>query len=162
MLEDGTLDGLRIDHIDGLLDPKTYIDDLRASVSKPFYLIVEKILAAHEALREDWKVDGTTGYDFVNLALGVLVNPASEESFTVTYGDFTGRRTEFSTIVYECKMHIMENEMASELSVLGRDAGRIARQNPMTQDFTNTVLQRAIKQIVACFPVYRTYLEFDS
>ena len=59
-------------------------------------------------------------------------------------------------------MHIMENEMASELNVLGRDAGRVARQNPMTQDFTNTVLQRAIKQIVACFPVYRTYIEFDA
>ncbi len=162
MLEDGTLDGLRIDHIDGLLDPKTYIDNLRASVSKPFYLIVEKILAAHESLHKEWKVDGTTGYDFANLVLGVLVNPASEEAFTTTYRDFTGQRTEFSTIVYDCKMHIMENEMASELNVLGRDAGRVARQNPVTQDFTNTVLQRAIKQIVACFPVYRTYIKFDS
>src|SRR5271165_5039569 len=162
MLEDGTLDGLRIDHIDGLLDPKTYIDNLRASVSKPFYLVVEKILAAHESLREDWKVHGTTGYDFVNLVLGILINPASEEAFTTTYRDFTGQRTEFSTIVYDCKMHIMENEMASELNVLGRDAGRVARQNPVTQDFTNTVLQRAIKQIVACFPVYRTYIDMDG
>jgi len=162
MLEDGTLDGLRIDHIDGLLDPKTYIDDLRASVSKPFYLVVEKILAAHESLREDWKVHGTTGYDFVNLVLGILINPASEESFTATYRDFIGRDTAFSPIVYDCKMHIMENEMASELNALGRDAGRIARQNPMTQDFTNTVLRRAIKQIVACFPVYRTYIELAS
>ena len=162
MIETGVLDGLRIDHIDGLLDPKAYIDTLRASVSKPFYLVVEKILAAHESLREDWKVDGTTGYDFTNLVLGVLVNPASEEAFTATYQEFTGLRSEFSTIVYDCKVRIMENEMASELNALGRDAGRVARQNPMTQDFTKTVLQRAIKQIVACFPVYRTYIEFDS
>lgn len=162
MIEDGILDGLRIDHIDGLLDPKAYIDTLRASVSKPFYLVVEKILAAHESLREDWKVEGTTGYDFTNLVLGVLVNPASEESFTETYHEFTGIRSEFPTIVYDCKIRIMENEMASELNALGRDAGRVARQNPMTQDFTKTVLQRAIKQIVACFPVYRTYIEFDS
>lgn len=162
MIETGVLDGLRIDHIDGLLDPKAYIDTLRASVSRPFYLVVEKILAAHESLREDWKVEGTTGYDFTNLVLGMLVNPASEEAFTATYHEFTGRHSEFSTIVYDCKVRIMENEMASELNVLGRDAGRVARQNPMTQDFTKTVLQRAIKQIVACFPVYRTYIEFDS
>ena len=162
MLEDGTLDGLRIDHIDGLLDPKAYIDTLRAAVSRPFYLVVEKILAAHESLREDWRVEGTTGYDFTNLVLGVLVNPASEAALTATYQDFTGSRTAFSAIVYGCKIRIMENEMASELNALGRDAGRVARQNPMTQDFTKTVLQRAIKQIVACFPVYRTYIEFES
>ncbi len=162
MIEDGTLDGLRIDHIDGLLDPKAYIDNLRAGSTRPFYLVVEKILAAHESLREDWQVQGTTGYDFTNLVLGVLINPASEESFTTTYKDFTGLDAEFSTIVYDCKIRIMENEMASELNALGRDAGRVARQNPMTQDFTKTVLQRAIKQIVACFPVYRTYIEFDS
>ncbi len=162
MLEDGTLDGLRIDHIDGLLDPRAYIDTLRASVGKPFYLVVEKILAAHESLREDWQVEGTTGYDFTNLVLGVLVNPGAEEAFTATYHDFTGLAAPFSTIVYDCKIRIMENEMASELNALGRDAGRVARQNPVTQDFTKTVLQRAIKQIVACFPVYRTYVEFDS
>ncbi len=162
MLEDGTLDGLRIDHIDGLLDPKAYIDTLRASASKPFYLVVEKILAAHESLRDDWRVEGTTGYDFTNLVLGVLINPASEDAFTAAYRDFTGLRTEFSSIVYGCKIGIMENEMASELNALGRDAGRVARQNPATQDFTKTVLQRAIKQIIACFPVYRTYIEFDS
>ena len=162
MIEDGTLDGLRIDHIDGLLDPKAYIDTLRASVGVEFYLVVEKILAGHESLREDWKVEGTTGYDFTNLVLGVLVNPASEEAFTASYQEFTGLRAPFATIVYDCKIRIMENEMASELNALGRDAGRVARQNPMTQDFTKTVLQRAIKQIVACFPVYRTYIEFES
>ncbi len=162
MLEDGTLDGLRIDHIDGLLDPRAYIDSLRASASRPFYLVVEKILAAHESLREDWQVEGTTGYDFTNLVLGVLVDPASEEAFTACYHDFTGLHAPFSTIVYDCKIRIMENEMASELNALGRDAGRVARQNPVTQDFTKTVLQRALKQVVACFPVYRTYVEFDS
>lgn len=162
MLEDGTLDGLRIDHIDGLLDPKGYIDSLRAAVSRPFYLVVEKILARHETLREDWQVDGTTGYDFTNLVLGLLINPASEEALTAVYREFTGETQSFRRMVYDCKIRIMENEMASELNVLGRDAGRVARQNPLTQDFTTTVLQRAIKQIVACFPVYRTYIELQS
>ena len=162
MIEDGTLDGIRLDHVDGLLDPKRYFEDLRAASSRPFYLVVEKILAAHEQLREDWPVDGTTGYDFTNLVLGVLINPAAEEAFSETYRGFTGLSTPFADIVRDCKVRIMENEMASELNVLGRDAGRLARQNPMTADFTRNILQRAIKQIVACFPVYRTYIDMDG
>ncbi|MEJ0093878.1 MAG: malto-oligosyltrehalose synthase [Methylocella sp.] len=162
MIEEGVLDGLRIDHIDGLLDPKAYLDCLRGAVRRPFYLVVEKILASHEALRPDWKIEGTTGYDFANLVLGVLVNPAAEKSFTETYRNFIGSDRSLSQIVYESKIRIMENEMASELHTLGRDAARVARQNPMTADFTRQILQRAIKQLVACFPVYRTYIEFDS
>ena len=162
MIEDGTLDGLRLDHVDGLLDPKRYFEDLRAAASRPFYLVVEKILAAHEQLREDWPVDGTTGYDFTNLVLGALINPAAEAAFSETYRGFTGLSTPFADIVRDCKVRIMENEMASELNVLGRDAGRVARQNPMTADFTRNILQRAIKQIVACFPVYRTYIDMDG
>ena len=162
MVEDGTLDGIRLDHVDGLLDPKRYFDDLRAASTRPFYLVIEKILAAHEQLREDWPVEGTTGYDFTNLVLGAMINPAAEESFTRTYQSFTGLVTPFADIVRECKIRIMENEMASELNVLGRDAGRVARQNPMTADFTRHILQRAIKQIVAHFPVYRTYIDMDG
>ncbi len=162
MIEDGTLDGIRLDHVDGLLDPKRYFTDLRAASSRPFYLVVEKILAAHEQLREDWPVDGTTGYDFTNLVLGAMIDPAAEERFTETYRTFTGLREPFEQIVRDCKIRIMENEMASELNVLGRDAGRIARQNPMTADFTRNILQRAIKQIVAHFPVYRTYIDMDG
>ncbi len=162
MIEDGTLDGIRLDHVDGLLDPKRYFNDLRAASTRPFYLVIEKILAAHEQLREDWPVEGTTGYDFTNLVLGVMVNPAAEESFTAFYRSFTGLTAPFPQIVRECKIRIMENEMASELNVLGRDAGRIARQNPMTADFTRAILQRAIKQIVASFPVYRTYIDMDG
>ncbi len=162
MIEDGTLDGIRLDHVDGLLDPKRYFVDLRAASSRPFYLVIEKILAAHEQLREDWPVEGTTGYDFTNLVLGVMIDPAAEERFTDTYRSFTGLVTPFEQIVRDCKIRIMENEMASELNVLGRDAGRIARQNPMTADFTRNILQRAIKQIVAHFPVYRTYIDMDG
>ena len=162
MIEEGILDGLRIDHVDGMLDPKAYLESLRAAVRKPFYLVVEKILASHEALRADWNVEGSTGYDFANLALGALINPDGEESFTEIYKSFAGVDAPFSKVVYESKIQIMENEMASELNALGRDAARVARQNPMTTDFTKQILQRAIKQIVACFPVYRTYIDFES
>ena len=74
MLQSGEIDGLRIDHIDGLFDPKAYLASLRAGAPQPFYLVVEKILASHESLRADWPVEGTTGYDYANLALEVLVD----------------------------------------------------------------------------------------
>jgi (1->4)-alpha-D-glucan 1-alpha-D-glucosylmutase len=159
LLRDGVLEGLRIDHIDGLLDPKGYLLRLREEGPTPFYLVVEKILARHEALREDWPVEGTTGYEFANLVLGLLVDPSGEEGFTQAYAVFAGEHRGFEEIVRDCKARIMLNEMASELNVLARDAGRIARQNPRTADFTRNILQRALREIVACFPVYRTYVD---
>jgi (1->4)-alpha-D-glucan 1-alpha-D-glucosylmutase len=162
LLADGTLDGLRIDHIDGLLDPKSYLLRLRERAPRPFYLVIEKILAAHEALREDWPVQGTTGYDFANLVLGVMVNPAGEEGFTRIYEAFTGQRQSFADVVYECKLRTMANELASELNVLARDAGRVARENPRTADFTSNILHRALRELVACFPVYRTYVDAED
>jgi (1->4)-alpha-D-glucan 1-alpha-D-glucosylmutase len=159
LLRDGTLDGLRIDHVDGLLDPKGYLKRLREQAPRPFYLVVEKILARHENLPDDWPVEGTTGYEFANLVLALMVDPASEEAFSQCYSEFAGTSVPFSEIVRDCKIRIMSNEMASELNVLARDAARVARQNPRTADFTRNILQRGLKEIVACFPVYRTYVD---
>ncbi|MBV8457050.1 MAG: malto-oligosyltrehalose synthase, partial [Acetobacteraceae bacterium] len=159
LLRDGLLEGLRIDHVDGLFDPKQYLCRLRQHAPRPFYLVVEKILARHESLREDWPVEGTTGYEFVNLVLGLLVDPSGEEGITRAYREFAGEDCSFEQIVHDCKIRIMLNEMAGELNVLARDAARIARQNPRTADFTRNILQRALKEIVACFPVYRTYVD---
>ncbi len=160
LLENGTLDGLRIDHIDGLLNPKEYLERLRASAaSEPFYLVVEKILAHHEGLREDWPAQGTTGYEFTNLVLGLLIDPAAEQAFTQTYLNFAGLQKPFSEIVHECKLRIMRNEMSSELNVLAQEAARVAHSNPLTADFTHNILRRVIREVVACFPVYRTYVD---
>ncbi len=159
LLRDGILDGLRIDHIDGLLDPKSYLLRLRAAAGEDFYLVVEKILARHESLRDSWPVDGTTGYEVTNLLLGVLIDPQGEEGFTQIYREFTGDEQRFATIIRDSKTRIMENEMVSELNVLARDAARVARQNPFTADFTRNILHRALRQIIACFPVYRTYID---
>ncbi|MBP2313082.1 malto-oligosyltrehalose synthase [Azospirillum soli] len=159
LVDDGTLDGLRIDHIDGLYDPKGYCRRLVGAASRPFYLVVEKILARHERLREDWPIDGTTGYEFANLLGGLFVNPDGEESFTRLYRDFTGRRESFEEVVRTSKIRIMESEMASELHVLAREASRIARTNPRTADFTANILHQALKEIIARFPVYRTYVD---
>jgi (1->4)-alpha-D-glucan 1-alpha-D-glucosylmutase len=162
MLEKGEIDGLRIDHIDGLFDPKAYLEALRAGAKRPFYLVVEKILASHESLRADWPVEGTTGYDYTNLALGVLIDPLSEAAFTQAYYDLAGEDQDFGTIARDGKLRIMENEMASELNALGRRAAQLAGESPMTADLTRALLQRTIRQVVANFPVYRTYLDFTG
>jgi (1->4)-alpha-D-glucan 1-alpha-D-glucosylmutase len=167
LLREGILDGIRIDHIDGLLDPKAYLQRLRQAAfaggePRDFYLVVEKILARHESLREDWPVDGTTGYTFTNHAIGVLLDPAAEERLTRAYTDFTGESKPFSCIVHACKIRIMENEMVSELHMLARHATSVAQQNPHTSDFTQNILRQAIQEIVACFPVYRTYIDTDG
>jgi (1->4)-alpha-D-glucan 1-alpha-D-glucosylmutase len=162
LLSEGKLDGLRIDHIDGLLDPKAYLRKLRGSVGQTSYLVVEKILAYHESLREDWPVDGTTGYEFLNLANALLVDPEGEAAMTAHYADFTGERRLFAQIVRESKLRIMRYEMSGELNVLAREAARVAGERPETADFTWNVLRRAIREIVACFPVYRTYVNEDD
>ena len=162
LVDDGTLDGLRIDHIDGLYDPKGYCERLRRSASRPFYLVVEKILARHERLREDWPIDGTTGYEFANLLGGLYVAPNTEDAFTRLYADFTGRRESFEEVVRTSKIRIMESEMASELHVLARQASRIARCNPRTADFTANILHQALKETIARFPVYRTYVDANG
>ena len=157
------MDGLRIDHIDGLLDPNGYLHRLRATAPREgFYLVVEKILARHETLREEWPVEGTTGYDFTNQVTGLLIDPAGEDGFSEAYAVFAGDMPSFSDIVRQSKLRIMENEMASELNVLARDAARVARQNPRTEDFTRNILSRALKEVIASFPVYRTYVDSDD
>jgi len=161
LLNKGMVDGLRIDHIDGLFDPLEYLERLRESSDREFYLAVEKILAPHESLAANWPVQGTTGYDFLNQVLGLLINPDGEDSLTTTYEEFTGHNEKFEDIVRQSKVRIIDNEMAAELRALGREAARVARQNPTTADFTQNILRRALRQIIACFPVYRTYVSED-
>lgn len=163
LLREGVLSGVRIDHIDGLFDPKTYLRALRENASHPqFYLVVEKILARHECLPADWPVQGTTGYDFVNQVMGVLIDPAGEEAFTRAYAEFTGTARAYPDVVRQCKRWICDNEMSSELNVLARQAARVARQNPRTADFTRHVLARGLKEVVAALPVYRIYVDEDG
>jgi (1->4)-alpha-D-glucan 1-alpha-D-glucosylmutase len=162
LLADGKLNGLRIDHIDGLLDPKKYLLQLRGLIGAAPYLVVEKILAHHESLREEWPVDGTTGYEFTNLVLGLLIDPESERAFGEYYSEFTHEYRTFGEVLRDCKLRIMRNEMASELNVLAREALRVACQQAETADFTQNVLRRAIREIAACFPVYRTYFDGET
>jgi (1->4)-alpha-D-glucan 1-alpha-D-glucosylmutase len=168
LLREGVIDGLRIDHIDGLLDPAQYLERLRQlalspeGASRPFYLVVEKILARDERLPADWQVEGTTGYEFANEVLRLLTDERGAAALEQAWRQHSGARSTFEETVRDCKIFIMKNEMASELNVLARDAARVSRQNARTADFTQRILHRALRATVACFPVYRTYLDAEG
>ena len=158
-IERGQVHGLRIDHIDGLADPRSYCQRIRQRfLDRRLYLVVEKILARHEKLRPDWPVDGTTGYEFLNLVNGLLIDPAGERPLDRTYQRFADRSSSFDDILYTSKKNAMSFLLGSELQVLANQLDRIAESDWRTRDFTLTSVKEALKEIIACFPVYRTYV----
>lgn len=166
LLQQGKIDGLRIDHPDGLYDPLHYFYRLQcgtASVPEPnskkhFYVVVEKILTGKERLRETWPVNGTTGYDFTNLVNGLFVDSDSLMRIERIYRVFTGQRVAFTQLAYQCKKFAMDNALASELNVLANLLSRIALSDRHTCDFTLNNLRDALGEVIARFPVYRTYI----
>ncbi|MGE5026987.1 MAG: malto-oligosyltrehalose synthase, partial [Betaproteobacteria bacterium] len=156
LLEQGKVDGLRVDHPDGLYDPLQYFRQLRER--SDCYLVVEKILMAGERLPEDWPVQGTTGYDFANLINGLLVQPGTEAGMERIYAGFLGEKPDFDELLYRSKRLIIRAAMAGELNVLAHQLGRIAQADRHTRDYTINSLRVALAEIVACFPVYRTYI----
>jgi (1->4)-alpha-D-glucan 1-alpha-D-glucosylmutase len=127
-------------------------------LGRPIWLVVEKILAHHEALRRDWPVAGTTGYDFVNQVTGLFVAPEAEAALTSTYARFINRDIDFEQQVARCKTLIMSESMAAELRVLAVRLGRIAASHWRSRDFTLSVLFAALRSVIAWLPVYRTYV----
>ncbi len=170
MVARGELDGLRIDHPDGLHDPVEYFSRLQDAapaapdagkatrVPAPLYILVEKILAAHEHLPADWPVAGTSGYDFTNLVNGVFIDQEGQKPLDRTYARFTGHSLKFDDLLYDCKRRIIRRSLSSELHVLGNRLSRICEADPRTRDYTLSGLRDALQEIVACFPVYRTYI----
>jgi (1->4)-alpha-D-glucan 1-alpha-D-glucosylmutase len=160
----GRIDGFRIDHPDGLYDPAGYFERLRERVSTgegaaaPFYVLAEKILAPFEHLREEWAVDGTTGYDYANAVSGLGVVPESLGRFNRYYRDFTGEGAAFDDVLLAAKRKIVRVHMSSELGTLANALDRIAQARPETRDFTLNNIREALLGIAAGFPVYRTYV----
>ncbi|MBI4869961.1 MAG: malto-oligosyltrehalose synthase [Candidatus Riflebacteria bacterium] len=133
----------------------------------PLHVVVEKILGRRERLPDSWAVSGTTGYDFLNAVNGVLVDGAGAEELDRAYSQFLGCSVDYWTTVYESKKLILETALASELQVLAHRADRISEHDWRTRDFTLGALQAALAEVIACFPVYRTYIpqegsELDS
>jgi (1->4)-alpha-D-glucan 1-alpha-D-glucosylmutase len=153
----GGIDGVRIDHPDGLADPREYFERL-SRIFPRRWIVVEKILADHERLPEDWPVHGTTGYRFANVLTGVFVDPGAEARFDRVYRRFTGQSESFAEIAYRSRLLIMGTTLVAELQMLANWLARIAAGNRRTRDYTATGLRRAIAEIAARFPVYRTYV----
>lgn len=153
----GKLDGLRIDHIDGLRDPEQYLERLRTA-SPQAWLVVEKILERDEKLPDSWPVDGTTGYDFLNQVLGIFIDPEAEAPLTELYRDFTGETADFETVAREKKDLIMREVLGSDLNRLTAMFVDICEGQPRYRDFTRHELHEALKAVVIRLPVYRTYV----
>ena len=161
LVERGLVQGLRIDHVDGLFDPAGYcrlLHDRTEALGQPIYIVVEKILARFEALRADWPIAGTTGYDFMNDVNGLFVDARSELAFDRLYRRFAGITTDFEMFAYRAKKDIMRLALASELEVLANMFDRIAKEDRRSNDFTYNVLHGALVETIASFPVYRTYV----
>ena len=162
--------GLRIDHPDGLYRPLEYFEKLQSRCAKALrvplpkdgraiYLIVEKILTGDEQLPQNWPVHGTTGYDFANQVAGVLVDHNAEGAITKIFKRFIGHSLHFGHLVYAKKRLVMRISLANEVNVLGNMVDRLSEQNRWFRDYTLEALARAVRETIACFPVYRTYLE---
>ena len=127
-------------------------------IERPFYVAIEKILGPDERLHESWAAYGTTGYDFLNLLNGLFVDAQNAEAFGKLYRRLAGVKSDFADIAYESKKLILETAMSSELHVLARRLDRISEQSRYTRDFTLNSLQYALAEVIACFPVYRSYI----
>jgi (1->4)-alpha-D-glucan 1-alpha-D-glucosylmutase len=222
LVREGKVNGLRLDHLDGLYDPAGYLErlqetvvlewlsDLRGSsdrrgsansapslvisaagsgdprrapdeaeswrqkisawreqerknhpgglVERPLYVVAEKILCGNEALPESWPIHGTSGYDFMNDLNRLFVNPQNFRAMRRIYERFTDQTTPFADVVYTCKKLITRTALASELNVLAHSMNLLSEGNRRARDFTLESLREALQEVVACFPVYRTYV----
>jgi len=169
LIANGAVTGVRIDHPDGLYLPKEYFEKLQrrsaAAIGIPLpndgraiYLVVEKILTGNETLRSDWPVHGTTGYEFATLVSNVLVDSSAEQAITKAFQRFIGHSMPFGHLIYAKKRLVMRLSLANDVNVLGDMLDRLSEKNRWFRDFTLDALARAVRETIACFPVYRTYL----
>jgi (1->4)-alpha-D-glucan 1-alpha-D-glucosylmutase len=153
----GKVTGLRIDHIDGLYDPAQYLERLRTKVGD-VYITVEKILELNETLPMDWPIQGTSGYDGLNYLNGVFCQPATARSLHHIYAQFTGLSTPYEPLMADKKRLIIERNLGGDVDNLAQRLKAIAGQTRSGGDFTAYGLKQALTEVLALFPVYRTYV----
>lgn len=186
LVREGKVTGLRVDHPDGLYDPSGYLYRLQEnccaqvlqrrgeageypvsseycagllkSGHKPFYIVGEKILIKGETMPEEWPIFSTTGYVFLNSVNGIFVDTGNGKAFEKIYEKFTGAKFNFQDVVYERKKLVMQVALSSEISTLGHYLNRISEKDRHTRDFTLNSLSNALAEVIAFFPVYRTYI----
>jgi (1->4)-alpha-D-glucan 1-alpha-D-glucosylmutase len=197
-VREGGVTGLRVDHPDGLADPRGYFrrvqeelfvqacqeranalhapwneiestirsqyaaavtDDSLTGLARRFPIVAEKILSTGERLPSEWPIDGTVGYEYLNALNGLFVKPDAFEAVDSTYRDFTNDRETFAETLRDSKIYIERALLASELNNLTRILSRAAEGDRRSRDFTINDLRRALVEVVACFRVYRTYIQ---
>ncbi len=153
----GRLTGLRVDHPDGLRDPLEYFQRLRAACPDT-WIVAEKILLGCERLRESWPIDGTTGYDFLNIVGRLFVDPAGAEPLTDFYRQFTGESSDYAALVRARKQFAMRDTLGSEINNLTQRLLDICENDRLHRDYTRHDIHEVIRATLACLPVYRTYV----
>jgi (1->4)-alpha-D-glucan 1-alpha-D-glucosylmutase len=179
LLREGKVTGLRIDHVDGLLEPRRYLENLQHEArgahavslledgdgptgARSTYVVVEKILTGDETLPAEWPVHGTTGYEFVNIVNGLFVDPGGARAIERAYERLRDGTGNFDDLVYRAKKLILRTALSSELYVLASRLDRISEQHRWSRDFTASNLHLALGETIACFPVYRSYVQADT
>ncbi len=166
----GKVNGLRIDHADGLLEPEEYFKRLRSAceiehhtdstpaADTPFYLLGEKILMNAEQLPDSWPISGTTGYDFAIQVTGLFVKSSNARAFDTLYCHFVQHPINFQEVSLTSKKLVMQVAMSSEINMLGYHLNKLSEQSRHTRDFTLNSLTKSLVDVIAHFPVYRTYI----
>ena len=155
------LDGVRVDHPDGLRDPKEYFERLHKA-SPGGWIVAEKILAPEERLPSSWPIAGTTGYDFIYRVNNLFVDPDGEAPLTDLYREFTGEPTDFAAVAYDKKHLVMREILGSDVNRLTALFVEICERNRRHRDYTRHELHEALREVIACFPVYRTYVRAEA
>jgi (1->4)-alpha-D-glucan 1-alpha-D-glucosylmutase len=160
-LESGVLDGVRVDHPDGLRDPQQYFERLRKRAPEA-WIIAEKILEPGEFLRESWPIEGTSGYDFMNVCGRVLVHDEGLLDVTSIYHEFTQEPIDFNEIARQKKQLVEHEALGSDINRLASLFVLICENNRDRRDYTRAEIRRALREVASCFPVYRTYAVADK
>jgi len=155
-LRSGQLDGVRVDHPDGLRNPAQYFDRLHEAAPEA-WVVAEKILQPGEEIPDSWKIAGTTGYDFLNVAGGLFVDPRAEAPLNEAYRQFTGETVDFSAVSLEKKLVVLRDILGSDLNRLTALLVQICEEHRDYRDYTRHELHEAIREVIAHFSVYRTY-----
>jgi (1->4)-alpha-D-glucan 1-alpha-D-glucosylmutase len=157
LVKEGTVDGLRVDHVDGLRDPEKYLRDLAAATGGA-YTVVEKILEPGESLRRSWPVAGTSGYDFLVWVNNLFVEGRSEAAMTATYQSISGETASYAEVVQASKQQVLATELAAEVERLVGILADVSDGYRRHRDHTRRELRGTLREFIARFAVYRTYV----
>jgi (1->4)-alpha-D-glucan 1-alpha-D-glucosylmutase len=160
-VQQGVIDGLRVDHPDGLLDPEQYFARLSEATGGA-WTVAEKILESEEELPPDWAVAGTTGYDFCNQVGGLFVDPAGEAPITELYRRLTGNELDYADAVHRNKLLVLREILAADVNRLAEVFVEVCERHRRHRDYTRWELTEALRELVACFPVYRSYVRAQA